>query len=85
MTMEKVSELSSGDIKDLKRIRAEWESSPIIITFFTPVTIAYEALSAPTFGIFFISHIIYFFHPLPLPILNELPWDYSISIIAAII
>ncbi len=27
--MEKISELSSGDIKDLKRVRAEWESLPL--------------------------------------------------------
>jgi protein-S-isoprenylcysteine O-methyltransferase Ste14 len=45
----------------------------------------YRIYATIPFGIFFISYIIYFFYPLPLPIPNTLPWDYSISIIAAII
>lgn len=45
----------------------------------------YRVYASIPFGIFFISYIIYFFYPLPLPIPNELPWDYTISIIAAIV
>ncbi|MFW9767269.1 MAG: methyltransferase family protein [Candidatus Thorarchaeota archaeon] len=45
----------------------------------------YRLYASIPFGIFFISYVIYFFYPLPLPIPNELPWDYSISIILAII
>ena len=33
----------------------------------------------------FISYFIYFFFPLPLPISNLLPWNYSVSILVAII
>jgi protein-S-isoprenylcysteine O-methyltransferase Ste14 len=33
----------------------------------------------------FISYFIYFFFPLPLPIPNLLPWNYSVSILVAII
>ncbi len=37
------------------------------------------------FLFFFISYIIYLYYPLPLPIPNELPWDYSISVMPAIV
>ena len=37
------------------------------------------------FAFFFISYVVYVFYPLPLPIPNELPWDYTISVILAII
>lgn len=45
----------------------------------------YRVYASIPFGIFFISYILYVFYPLPLPIPNELPWDYTISVIAAII
>ncbi len=45
----------------------------------------YRIYASIPFGIFFISYVIYVFYPLPLPIPNELPWDYSISVILAII
>jgi len=45
----------------------------------------YRIYATIPFCIFFISYVIYVFYPLPLPIPNELPWDYSISVAAAII
>ena len=45
----------------------------------------YRIYASIPFGVFFISYVIYVFYPLPLPIPNDLPWDYSISIILAII
>ncbi|MFW9808302.1 MAG: methyltransferase family protein [Candidatus Thorarchaeota archaeon] len=45
----------------------------------------YRLYASIPFGIFFISYVVYVFYPLPLPIPNELPWDYSISLILAII
>ena len=44
----------------------------------------YRIYASIPFGIFFISYVIYVFYPLPLPIPNELPWDYSISVLLAI-
>ncbi len=46
----------------------------------------YRVYSSIPFGFFFISYVLYIFYPLPLDrfIPNELPWDYSISIILAI-
>ncbi|MHA1909214.1 MAG: methyltransferase family protein [Candidatus Thorarchaeota archaeon] len=45
----------------------------------------YRIYASIPFGVFFVSYVLYVFYPLPLPIPNELPWDYSISIIVAII
>jgi protein-S-isoprenylcysteine O-methyltransferase Ste14 len=45
----------------------------------------YRIYSSIPFGIFFISYVIYAFYPLPLPIPNELPWDYSVSVILLIV
>jgi protein-S-isoprenylcysteine O-methyltransferase Ste14 len=45
----------------------------------------YRIYSSIPFCIFFISYVVYVFYPLPLPIPNELPWDYSISIILAVL
>ncbi|MHA2229950.1 MAG: methyltransferase family protein [Candidatus Thorarchaeota archaeon] len=45
----------------------------------------YRVYASIPFLFFFVSYVLYVFYPLPLPIPNELPWDYSISIILAII
>jgi protein-S-isoprenylcysteine O-methyltransferase Ste14 len=45
----------------------------------------YRLYGSIPFVLWLVSYIIYLFYPLPLPIPNELPWDYSISIIAAIL
>ncbi|MFX1368328.1 MAG: methyltransferase family protein [Promethearchaeota archaeon] len=45
----------------------------------------YRVYASIPFALFFISCVIYVFYPLPLPLPNELPWDYSISIITAVI
>lgn len=45
----------------------------------------YRVFATIPFAILFLSNILYVFYPLPLPIPNELPWDYSISIILAIV
>jgi protein-S-isoprenylcysteine O-methyltransferase Ste14 len=45
----------------------------------------YRTYGSIPFMFFFVSYILYLFYPLPLPIPNELPWDYSITIIASII
>ena len=44
----------------------------------------YRVYASISFGIFFITYVVYAFYPLPIPISHELPWDYSISIILAI-
>jgi protein-S-isoprenylcysteine O-methyltransferase Ste14 len=39
----------------------------------------------PFYLILFVCYGLYLFYPLPLPIPNELPWDYSISVVLAIV
>ncbi|MGY5876087.1 MAG: hypothetical protein RTU30_10100 [Candidatus Thorarchaeota archaeon] len=45
----------------------------------------YRLYSSIPFGIFFISYIIYVFYPLPFFVPDSLPWDYTFSIILAIL
>ncbi len=45
----------------------------------------YRTIGWIPFLFFFISYVIYLYYPLPLPIPNELPWDYSISVVLAIV
>jgi len=45
----------------------------------------YRLYASVPFFLFFIPYIIYLYYPLPLPIPNELPWDYWISIVLAIV
>jgi hypothetical protein len=52
--MEQVAERSRSEIKDLKIARAEWELVPIIVTFFTPISVGYAAFFSPMFIVFFL-------------------------------
>jgi len=45
----------------------------------------YRVYASIPFAFFFIAYVIYVFYPLPLSIPNELPWDYSLSLILAVI
>ena len=45
----------------------------------------YRVYASIPFAFLFIAYVIYLFYPLPLPIPNELPWDYSVSLILTII
>lgn len=45
----------------------------------------YRVFASIPFAVFFLSYVLYVFYPLPLPIPNELPWDYSVSVILAIV
>jgi len=44
----------------------------------------YRKLASIGFFLFFVAYVLYLFFPLPLPVPQTLPWDYSISLIAAI-
>jgi protein-S-isoprenylcysteine O-methyltransferase Ste14 len=45
----------------------------------------YRMYGSIPFLLYILSYVIYLFYPLPLPIPNELPWDYSISIVLSIV
>ena len=75
MAMEQVSDLSDSYI-NLKMAKAEWELLPIIITFLTPVTVAYSALSFPTFGIFFFIARIEFVNNVGQIVTRIIPSDF---------
>ena len=73
--MEQVSDLSDTYI-NLKMARAESEPLPIIITFLTPVTVAYSTFSFPTFGIFFFIARIEFVYNVGQIVTRIIPSDF---------
>ncbi|MFW9918592.1 MAG: methyltransferase family protein [Candidatus Thorarchaeota archaeon] len=45
----------------------------------------YREYASITFFLFFLAYLLYYFFPLPLPIPINLPWEYSVSLILAVL